>query len=498
MAASRSKRLVSFLFLSLIFTFPAQAQNFFGFQGYDGRNGNSGRSGHNGQDVTVFAQQGSQAFNLTGGNGSPGNDGSDGSSASSCYQRLEHFDMQGARGGDGGEGGDGGHGGNGGDVTLYYSSLNQVRGIYIDATGGQGAPGGQGTNGGYPCYCSQHFWTYTYTETRYRDETYQDCSIRRICRDEGTPPRTICEDQRVCETRTRRVPYTYTYHRDYRCYDGRMGRHGMNGNYGRTGEVGQLTLIQSDRPLAPVKPSLHVSLSELEGSYQLSNNRWSTRSGANGLLAPGSRVRDSYRNWDGRIDHQVNLVWAVPGKDPADFGQGTISLELVGERIVATFPDHFLHLKEVQTSEGVTNITITQAIDAADVKKIKAKNFEGTLRDTGLIIEDEAQVSDLVSTRFFIKAKWRKASDGKFYNQWVPAEFIEQDGHTFRINVGQFELKARRFLFFKRKEYFKAGATVKLELIVERSFAGRTITLPVMKLKQKKLGKNRSGLEVSL
>ena len=476
------------IFVALIILSPqllAQyTSNFqFGYQGQDGRNGTSSRSGTDGASVTVFAQEGARALDLSGRSGAAGTDGSYGHNASSCYQSLAHHDMQGARGGDGGNGGNGSRGGDGGDAIVYFSDYQELKDIFIDATPGEGMPGGRGADGGRPCYCSQHYWRHLYTETRYRNETYQDCSIRRICRREGD--REVCRNERVCQTRTRRVPYTYTFYRDYRCFDGRIGRRGMDGQYGGRGEWGQLTLVKSDQLLGAVSPSRSVPLANLEGSYHLSNHRWSNRTGANGLLAPGSKVRDSYRFWEGKTEHRVELVWAVPGKDPSDFGQGNIHLQLTGEQVVATFPSHFLHQKEIQTRDGVTTITITQAVLESDVKRIFAREITGSMKDTQLVIEDDAQVSDLVSTRFFIKAKWRKASDKKFYQQWVPADFVEQDGHEFRINVGQFDLKARRFLFFKRRQYFKVGAKVKLELMIERRFAGRTIMLPLSEFKQK-------------
>jgi hypothetical protein len=487
--------LATFIAATFFFlTFETHAYTTFGYRGQDGRDGQRGYSGRDGSSQTIYAQQGPAQLDISGTHAGPGGDAEGGGYASSCFQYLGHDDMLGAEGGDGGSGGNGGNGGDGGDTVIYYDNNSQLRQIYIDATPGEGAGGGRGSYGAPGCFCSQYFWQQTYTETRYRDESYQECTTRRICRREGDDNREVCRDERVCETRTRRVPYTYTYTRNFTCQDGRHGREGMPGSYGQRGSMGSITLIKKNSVLEPVRPRLNVALAQMVGQFELSDNEWAARNGASQLLAPGSRVADQYREWLGKRTHQVQIIWAVEGKDPADFGDGQVTLSLNNQRVEVNFPDQFLHLKKVEARGSNTTITITKAILASDIQKVRAKKMTGTLKSTKLELIDDADVSDHVATRFFIKAKWRKASDRKFYQQWVPAEFVTRDGNIFNINVGEFDLKARRFLFFKRKEYFKAGAKVKLELMIERTFGGRTIQMPVMKLVQRNLGQKDSGL----
>jgi|GEM_PF-6496144 len=478
----------TFMLLLVVLALMPRAQAYyqFGYNGQDGRNGYSGQNGQAGQSPTLFASRGQQFLDLRGGNGTPGMDGDYGYPAHSCYQTLEHNNMIGARGGDGGDGGQGGIGGAGGDATIYFSNVEQLKNIGVDARGGAGATGGRGAYGAQGCICNYRMWTHTYTETRYRDEQYQECSVRRVCERDQQGQET-CRDQRFCETRTRRVPFTYTWQQTYYCQDGQPGRYGVNGQRGHDGSLGEVTLINSDAPLGPVTPRKTVSLANMVGLHSLSNHRWSTREGALALLASGSLVQNDYRYWEGKQEHQVQIAWAVRGRGPGEFGDENLQMELTSSGPRFNFPEDFLHIKTQESRGSSTVVTIQQALHSADVKRMRVQKVTGTMKDTYIEVVDDANVSDIVNTRFHIKARWRKASDRSMMNEYLPADLVSKNGNVFRLNIGKLDLKARRFLFFKRKEYFKPGATVKLNLTIERSFGGRTLNVPTIPVIERNL-----------
>ena len=51
------------------------------------------------------------------------------------------------------------------------------------------------------------------------------------------------------------------------------------------------------------------------------------------------------------------------------------------------------------------------------MKVILLKDIKGTGKNAYIEVVDKQNVSDFVKTRFHIKARWRKTSDRKFYDQ---------------------------------------------------------------------------------
>ncbi|MEO1560635.1 MAG: collagen-like protein, partial [Cyanobacteria bacterium J06632_19] len=251
-------------------------RRYYNRDGADGRDGRSGRNGRSGRDTTVFADGSPVSFDLSGRDGEDGEDGEDGDRPR-CrrrYGKKVKGNIHAADGGKGGDAGRGGNGGNGGLLTVYYSNIAELKSILVRSQGGEGGRGGRGGDGAIGCRCRRRSWT------------IESCSGKK-----GT-------DSYKCKKRK------------YRCYRGSDGRDGYDGRDGKGGKNGFLSLIKGKQQLSVDNPQAELSFTELEGkSIRLSRNRWISRNGAVALLAPGSIIADTYREFDKRIERDFQVVW---------------------------------------------------------------------------------------------------------------------------------------------------------------------------------------------
>ncbi|OLP18317.1 hypothetical protein BST81_11375 [Leptolyngbya sp. 'hensonii'] len=413
-----------------------------GERGYDGR---EGRIGQGGDDRTIVTNGNSFNLDLSGRDGQDGEDGASGRSPT-CYSTPYNVDrtVYAPNGGDGGRGGRGGDGGDGGSLTVYYTNPADLQRIYVRSQGGQAGRGGRGGYGGQGCQCTRRSWEI------------------KTCK--GTPGSSDYQ----CSTQR------------YRCHDGRDGSRGYDGPDGRLGSLGRLTLIRQKEPLLPDRPTLQVSLSEVQTrSVGLSLNRWKTLRGAAALLAPGSIVADEYREFVERVEGAFQLVWSTR-RSAADFANQPVTLVLGEDRQVrVSFPEEIWVEGVPSTQNGLTRYTVTNLVRQSEVTQLKVADFSGRDDSLSFALVDLAGKSDIIQTEFQLtyraasrsavgRERFGQPSDYQVgYSGKIPAELVTRDYNRFSLALGKLPIPP---------DLREPGTVVDLELTITRSFAGRSKT----------------------
>jgi hypothetical protein len=412
----------------------------FGQDGTDGKNGQDGGRGRDAETLTIFADGSPLNLDLSGQAGLAGQVGDNGTNAICDNQPVNvNYNLWGASGGDGGNGGNGGDGGNGGSLTIYATDTSYLGQILVRAEGGEAGTPGEGGIGGEGCHCPQPYWT------------VESCS--------GSPGST----NYVCSTK------------EYRCLDGEAGKNGRSGRAGRKGKLGNLTLINSNQPLAPDRLSASVTMGELKDrGFNLSKNIWETRSGALSLLAPGSIINDQYLELVERVENSVVLIWNAP-QEFLLYRDRTMTLNLQDDRSVAiSFPRDLWLETNILPRNNVTELFVFNAIKAEEATKLKSQGLSGLGLGLQWEIVDEAEKSDLIATSFYLKysvsyspeASYRPVSDYILrYEGEVPPEFIRYGDHRFIIDIGQLPIDPK---------YLETDSVVQVQLEVTRTFANNS------------------------
>ncbi len=366
----------------------------FGNHGYCGSMGATGRPGYDGQDLNFTTTGAPANYDISGTSGESGYEGSYGGNASYCYQpQNTAYDLQGAGGGEGGNGGDGGRGGNSGNLTVYYNTIQDLRSVYIRAVPGHGGYGGYGGRGGCGCRCSVRQWTVSVN---------------------GQP-------------------------QTFQCYDGYEGVNGRRGNDANNGYYGYVTLIGQTTPLLPTQPTLSMPMQNiLSGPFQLSNNEWETKTGTNGLFAPGSQLNDTYKMFKQRIEKKYQMRWLV-NRPLTDFTDKQLTLKLEGQSVKVEVPSDVWQLGHEEAEQGnLKTYTFDGALYQSEALDLAVKNVNGSGSNIKMNIEDRAGHSDIVKTSFHITYK-SKAMMLYYvrYDGNVPTNLVTQNGNNFEINVGK-------------------------------------------------------------
>jgi hypothetical protein len=412
----------------------------FGTKGKDGEGGKDGQQGRNAENITIFADDSPLNLNLVGHPGEAGKDGGNGNNASCTSQPSSlKSNLRGANGGDGGDGGNGGDGGDGGSITVYTTNKKYLQQILVQANGGAGGTPGKGGNGGNGCQCTQSYWT------------VDSCS--------GNPgtPNYVCNTQ------------------EFRCFNGEKGNNGRSGRAGREGKMGNLTLINSNKPLAPDRTSASVTMAELKNTgFSLSKNIWETRNGAVSLFAPGSIIADQYVELVERVENSIVFIWNAP--QPFEpFAQRLVTLNLKDDRSVEIkIPDDIWLESGVLQRNNITEFFVSNIIQAKEATQLESKGLSGVDSNLRLELIDKAQRSDIVSTQFYLKysttlnrdASWRKVSDYTLkYEGEIPSQFINHNGNNFIIDLGKMDIEP---------EYLKSGTAVKIQIEATRTFGDKS------------------------
>ena len=410
----------------------------FGEDGRDGRNGREGRNGRAGDDQAIWVDGRDRQLNLSGTDGTDGTDGDDADSpwCQSQPHRVNR-NLNAADGGDGGDGGSGGDGGNGGSLTVYYTNPNDLGRIFVEAVGGDGGRAGRGGRGTRGCRCHYRRWT------------YKTCT---------TPKGTLKQE---CKSK------------EYSCRHGQDGHYGRDGRDGKQGQLGQLSLIQQTERLQPDKPNRTLKLATLNQTpVPLSLNRWRNRQGALTLLASGSQINDTYREFIGRQEGTFQLDWQA---DTAitDFTDQSVDLTLRdGDGIEAEFSeDLWVNGTPTQTGD-LTTYVVTGAIHRNDVTRLAVADFVGKSRNIQLAVVDLAGKSDQLTTQFQIRYRTASEREGRRpfryrtrYEGNIPASLVRRDFNRFTLDLGQLPIDTQHLI---------PGTAVELELLAIRSLGERS------------------------
>ncbi|WP_017300446.1 hypothetical protein [Nodosilinea nodulosa] len=389
----------------------AQDTRTYGSQGSDGRTGRAGRDGAAGPSQTAIADGTPASFTLSGSDGEDGENGEDGYRPRCGGQpRDVSYNLRAPDGGDGGDGGSGGSGGSGGDLTVYFGDRTALQKLSVDARGGRFGRGGRGGSGALGCRCSDRDWE------------VQTCT--------GTPgqPDYSCQNTR------------------YSCRDGRSGSNGAFGRDGAPGADGQLWLANQLEPLQPETPAVAVGLQALATQpVQLSRNLWTERSGASALLAPGSRVSDTYHEYAGRVEGTVRLDWQAP-RPLGTFAGGDVRTEIQPDgSLGATFPDSLWADYTTSRQGDQMVITVTNAVRASDVTRLALGGVQGSGANLKAAVVDLASESGYLTTQFRLTLRTtrddprdnRRPRYVTVYDDAVPAELVSLTGNRFELALGR-------------------------------------------------------------
>ena len=410
---------LSLLLLGMVLATGAMAAQVFGTSGRDGMRGRDGRLGESGLDQTLVVEGRGRSLQLRGTSGRDGEDGRRGEDAYNCSQpSYSSYNLRGADGGDGGAGGDGGDGGDGGNLTLYYSQLDELREIYVDAGGGEAGYGGYGGYGGRGCSCRRRRWT--------------------------------VNDER------------------YYCTSGRSGRRGGTGRAGNEGEPGQLRIVAGTTPLEPEQPSLELPLSVLsDGPVDLSKNVWVRRRGARSLLGTGSVIADEYEEFVERLERSVALAWNSDRR-PSDFADLEVRVSLHDdESVVMTLPEELWIQGSWQEEGPVSTYSVDYSLRRSEATELAIADANRNPREFNIAVVDTAQQSEVLETEFAVKIRSTRSRAGfrhvrdyqTRYEGQLPAHLVSRDYNRFVLDLSRLPLEARDLT---------SRTQVQVELIVTR------------------------------
>ena len=418
----------------------------FGQRGKDGLDGEDGQKGRNSENLTIFADGSPLNLDLSGQQGFVGENGSNGEDSICSNQPVNvAHNLKGAQGGDGGDGGNGGDGGDGASLTIYATNRDYLQQISVQASGGIGGVPGQGGSGGNGCQCSQIFWS------------VESCSGK-----PGSPDYS-------CSTK------------EYQCLNGESGANGRSGRPGREGKIGNLTLINSNQPLAPDRISASVAMSELKNrGFSLSKNVWETRTGATSLFMPGSIIGDQYLELVERIDKSVVLIWNAPQAfEPFANQVATLNLQ-DDQSVTINLPQNLWVESSILERNNVVELFIFNIVEEKEATQLQSQGLSGLGIGVELELVDKAQRSDLISTQFRIKYSISRSSAASYrrvydytskYEGEVPAQFVRYSGNRFIIDIGQLPIDPR---------YLEANTAVEVQLEATRSFGNNSATQKIV------------------
>ncbi len=416
----------------------AQDLRTYGSAGSSGRPGRAGRDGDSGPSQTAIVDGNPGRFFLPGSDGLDGENGEDGYRPRCGGQpRNVSTNLRAPNGGSGGDGGRGGNGGNGGSLVLYFGDRADLQRTVVDAQGGRAGRGGRGGNGALGCRCDVSRWE------------VETCT--------GTPGQAGYS----CQTRR------------YSCQDGRHGNNGSFGRDGTPGTDGQLWLVNQIEPLLTENPAQTVGLQALTSRpVRLSRNLWAERSGANALLAPGSRVNSVYREYTGRVEGNVSLDWQAP-RPMGNFATADLRAEIQpsGELTAAFADDLWADYTTTRTGEDMT-IVVTSAVRASDVTRLAWGGVQGSGANLKAAVLDLAGESAYLNTQFRLTLKTsnddprdsRRPRYFTVYDDVVPASQVSLDGNRFEIALGQMPID---------RGAFTRGTYAQIELTAVRSLSDR-------------------------
>ncbi|MFS4458542.1 hypothetical protein [Bdellovibrio sp. HCB2-146] len=429
----------SILFLSCIL---AATQSFaFGTKGQDGSSGDDGRRGTDGQDIQVFAQNltGLMTYHLNGTDAGDAEEGRDGESAYACSYFEDDENIVGADAGDGGNGGDGGRGGDGGSALIYYSDISQLKNLYISAVPGKGGYGARGGRAGRDgCRCNRRSW-----EVR-------KCSNEWVPDDR--PPQYDPDGKPVPRSP---IWKEVCHEEQFYCTDGRSGSNGREGSDGSRGNYGALTLVKSNSELLPEAGGGYVAINKLSAaeptSTTLTENIFESKKGAISLLAPGSIVSDTYREFVRRAEENVQIIWASP-KDPATFS-GSVYVGIGNGQVSFQVMSNELLISETKDEGNMHSLIIKEAYKLADFAQVSLKKSHSGKR-TQIIVTAPTPRRELVKDTYSVRIKYVRwlLPDKYVYSGAIPPELVQKGAEQTIVNLGKLQFEDSSSIWNKKLE----------------------------------------------
>jgi hypothetical protein len=259
---------------------------------------------------------------------------------------------------------------------------------------------------------------------------------------------------------------------EFRCFQGRNGVSGASGRQGSQGTLGQLTILNSDRPLESDQPSATVTLSILKNNgFLLSKDQWETRQGATTLFAAGSAIADQYRVLTQRRERAFILIWNAP-QSFEKFANQTMTLTLEDNDDIQVVPPQAMWVEgTTQQRSNRTEFVVYNAMFADEAVQLEASELMGRRRDIKINITDQADLSDIIQTKFLVKYKTTRY-DPRFrptseystrFDDEMPSQLVTLNGNQFTLDIGQLPIE---------DEYFGSDLGVEIEITAVRSFAG--------------------------
>lgn len=432
------------LSLKTFCTLSAWADNVvkFGKDGQNGQNGKDGQKGRNSENLTIFSDGSPLNLDLVGQKGLTGEDGSPGENSICDTQPLNsNNNLKGARGGEGGNGGNGGDGGDGASLTIYTTDRNSLKQILVKANGGIGGEAGKGGQGGSGCQCTQIFWTI-----------------------------------KSCNGNPNSADYSCTT-KEYNCTNGEQGQNGRSGSNGREGKIGNLTLINSDKPLAPDRLTASVSMADLKNrGLSLSKNLWENKTGAASLFAPGSIIGDRYLELVQRVEKSIVLIWNAP-QSFEPFANTVVNLNLQDNGTVdIKIPDNIWVESSLLERNNVAELFIFNILKQEEATRLESKGLTGNGSNLTLELIDKAERSDIITTQFKVRYSVTKSDEVSYrevfdyspkYDAEVPPSLIRYSGNRFLIDLGQLPIDSK---------HLQRNTAVEVQVQAIRSFGTKSAT----------------------
>jgi hypothetical protein len=233
-------------------------------------------------------------------------------------------------------------------------------------------------------------------------------------------------------------------------------------------------LVNQPTPLLPDAPTQSLPLETLlNQTVSLSKNRWQARLGAGALLASGSVVSDTYNEYVGRLEAQVQVVWQAM-RSPTNFlsVSPTLTLEDSGN-VQLQFPDRLWVAGQSTRDGDLTLFTVTALVRAEDATRLTWGTRTGYGRDFTAAVIDTAQESAFLNTQFFLTYRTAENTAGDDrrtryttqFDRQVPADLVAQDANRFVLALGKLPISERAF---------QRGTRAQVELRIVRSLGNHS------------------------
>ncbi|NMF83631.1 hypothetical protein [Nodosilinea sp. P-1105] len=393
-------------------------------------------------------------------------------------------------------GSSGGPGGDGGVLTVYYTDLDNLRQVYVDASGGRGGAGSQGIDG-FTCPPPPletpevtspeiNLPALNSPETNLEDlfppspsfEPPSDINIDDILSppaipqsDGDLPEQSLAKELKSSAPLTAQTVNPFPISRSIPSGCRRVSA--RSGGRGRDGNVGHLRLVNQQEPLPLERSRVATTLSELTSqTFELSKHVWRERRGAADLLAPGSIIADTYLEFVERLEATAQLDWQA---DPPieEFADQPASLSLEDDgRISLSLTEDLWPLTETQYQDELATVIVQDFIPADEVTELAPGLMGRDGNSLTFSVIDLAGHSEVLYTDFHIRyrsgishssrPRWQTRYEGE-----IPAELVTRDHNRFVIDLSQLPIEA---------QYQRSGTPVNIEITATRSLGDRAKT----------------------